>query len=358
MEDIYSKILSGNFQVNIDTVAFSVTGIDVDIPDTLSALIVTPDGEIIQKRSNRKAILSIDGGSAMQIRHRSSPNSLSGELTIEGSPYAYFYGQNVWTSDDMTDATLPVIFDICEKLHFKPDKDTQKKWRNGDIELHRVDLAVNFQIDSLNQVDSALTQLKYLLAAQRCQCHLHERYAALSPKNSKEYSVVAYAKGPQMRAKKSKFHDDPLYERLVIACESLLRVEVRLRRSELRKLGLPRVCDWTDDTAKKVFRDYFSRLPLTGISYGPLSEFCFEEIDDRMRPVLALHMLGADWWMFYADVTRARHKSYFRKRGINLDCPHQLEREVPLAEILSRKGAIARTPTWLIDAGMAPKPRR
>ncbi|QQJ96434.1 hypothetical protein JG536_12515 [Burkholderia ambifaria] len=357
MEDIYSKILSENFQVNIDTVAFSVTGIDVNIPDTLSALIVTPDGEIVQKRSNRKAVLSIDGSSAMQIRHRSSANLPYGELTIEGSPFAYIYGQNVWTSDSLKDATLPIILDICEKLNFTPNNETRKQWRNGNCELHRVDLAVNFQVGSENQADSALTQLKYLLASQRCQCHLHERYAALSPKNSKEYSVVAYAKGPQMRAKKSKFPDDSLYERLVIACEPLLRIEVRLRRSELRKLGLSRVCDWTEDTAKEVFSQYFKRLPLEGISYGPLSESDFEDIDDRMRPALALHMLGADWRLFYADVTRARHKAYFRKLGINLDCPHQLKHQVPLVEILSRKGAIACTPTWLIEAGMAPKPR-
>ncbi|WP_174931657.1 hypothetical protein [Burkholderia lata] len=111
-------------------------------------------------------------------------------------------------------------------------------------------------------------------------------------------------------------------------------------------------------TAKAVFRRYFKRLPLEGISFGPLLESDFEDIDDRMRPVLALHMPGADWRLLYADVARARHKAYFRKLGINLDCPHQVEHQMPFVETISRKDAIARTQTWLIEAGMAPKPRR
>lgn len=358
MITIYDEILSGDFQVNIDTVSFVVDGVNIDLPDTLSALIVTPDGEIIHKRSNRKPMLSIDGGSPLQIRHRSSPNQLTGELSIEGSPFAYFYGQNIWTSDNMKNATIPFAFDICEKLNFMPDEQTRMKWRDGDVELYRADLAVNFRLESEGQVESALTQIKHLLASQRCQCHLHERYAALSPKNSKAYSVVAYAKGPQMRAKKPQFPDNPVYQRLLRACEPLLRVEVRLRRSELRKLGLSVVKNWNHGTAKEVFLEYFKRFPLEGISFGPLSESDFEGIEDRMRPALALHKMGVNSKLVYADVTRARHKKYFREHGINLDCPHQPKREVPLTKILSQKGAIARTPPWLIEEGMAPIPGR
>lgn len=358
MKAIFDKILSDDFQVNVDTAAFTIDGININLQDTLSTLIVTPDGEIIQKRSNRKSMLSLDGGSSLQIRHRTSPNLPTGELTIEGSPFSYLYGQSVWTSGDVKKAIIPVAFDICEKLDYSPHVKSLAKWRDGNIELHRVDLAVNFRLESENQTLSAITQIKHLLASQRCQCHLHAHYAAMAPRNSKTYSVIAYAKGPEMRVKKSSISDDPVYQRLVRACEPLLRIEVRLRQSELRKLNLSRVSDWTDGKAQEVFRTYFARLPLEGVSYGPLSKADFEGIDDRMRPVLALHKLNVDWRLFYADVSRARHKAYFRKLGINLDCPNQLGREIPLVEILCRPGAITRTPAWLIDAGMAPTPGR
>lgn len=358
MKTIRDEILSGDFQVNVDTVSFTIDGIDIDLKDALSALIVTPDGEIIQKRSNRKSMPSIDGGSTLQIRHRMSPNLPTGQLTIEGSPFSYLYGQSVWTSGNLRKAVAPVVFDICDKLDYFPCVTSQAKWRAGDIELHRVDLAVNFRLESENQTISAVTQIKHLLASQRCQCHLHAHYAAMAPRNSKTYSVIAYAKGPEMRVKKSSISDDPVYQRLVRACEPLLRIEVRLRQSELRKLDLSHVSDWTDGKAQEVFREYFARLPLDGVSYGPLSEADFEGIDDRMRPVLALHKLNVDWRLFYADVSRARHKAYFRKLGINLDCPNQPGCEIPLVEILSRPEAITRTPAWLIDAGLAPRPGR
>ncbi|WP_261528073.1 phage/plasmid replication protein, II/X family [Burkholderia multivorans] len=358
MKTINDEIFPDNFQVNIDTVSFTIGDVDINLKDTLSTHIVTPNGNIIQKRSNRKSILSIDGGSSLQIRHRTSPNLPTGELTIEGSPFSYLYGQSVWTSDDVKKAVIPVAFNICEKLDYFPSAKSQAKWRNGGIDLHRVDLAVNFRLESEDQTISAVTQIKHLLASQRCQCHLHAYYAAMAPQNSKSYSVIAYAKGLEMRVKKSNLSNDPTYQRLVRMCEPLLRIEVRLRQSELRKLNLSRVSDWTDGKAQEVFRTYFARLPLEGVSYGPLSKADFEGVDDRMRPVLALHKLNVDWRQLYADVSRARHKAYFRKLGINLDCPNQPGREIPLAEILRRPGAITRTPAWLIDAGMAPTPGR
>ncbi|WP_071773658.1 phage/plasmid replication protein, II/X family [Burkholderia ubonensis] len=354
MKTIFDEIPFNDFQVNIDTASFTIDDVDINLKDTLSAHIVTPAGDIVQTRSNRKSIASVDGGSSLQIRHRASPSLPTGELTIEGSPFSYLHGQSVWTSGDVKKAVIPVVFDICEKLDYSPSVKSQAKWRDGDIELHRVDLAVNFRLESEDQAISAVTQIKHLLASQRCQCHLHAHYAAMAPRNSKTYSVIAYAKGPEMRVKKSNLSDDPVYRRLVRVCEPILRIEVRLRQSELRKLNLSRVSDWTNGKAQEVFRAYFTRLPLEGVSYGPLSKADFEGIDDRMRPVLALHKLNVDWRLFYADVSRARHKAYFRKLGINLDCPNQPGREIPLVEILRRPGAITRTPAWLIDAGMAP----
>jgi len=356
MEDIYSQILSSDFQVNIDTVEFSIDEINLEVPDALVSIITSPDGEVLQTRTNRKSMPAVEDGPPLHFRYKSHPDSSTGELFIQGSPYAHIYGQNVWTSDSVRNATIPIIKQICKFLDAPINQTVEKKLTAGQIKLHRIDLAVNFRFDSENQVGSAIMQLKHLLASQRCQSHLHERYVALAPKGSKNYMISAYAKGSQMRVNRDLNAD--IRQRLVRACAPLLRIEVRLRSAELRKLGLSYVSDWTRETAKEVFKKYFHRLPLEGISFGPISDEDFENIDDRMRPVLALHKLGVDWRLVYSEATRTRHKAYFRQRGVNLDCPNQLAGDTPLAEVLSRKGAISQTPTWLVEAGMAPKPRR
>jgi hypothetical protein len=356
MEDIYSNILSGDFQVNIDTVDFSMENITLEIPNTLISLITTSEGEILQARTNRKSVPALESAPPLYIRYRSHPGSSKGQLFVQGSPYAHLYGQNVWTSDNVQNAVSPAIRRILKYLDIPVSKEISNRLMAGDVRLHRIDLAVNFRLEYEEDVDSAIKQLKHLLASQRCQSNLHQRYVALAPKGSKNYMISVYAKGSQVQT--SKNIDTEIRERLARACARILRIEVRLRRSELRKLNLSFVSDWTDQTAQDVFRKYFARLPLKGLSFGPLSHNDFVNIDDRMRPVLALHKMGVDWRLTYSDATRARHKAYFRQRGINLDSPNQLKSEISLAEMLNRKGAIARTPTWLIDEGMAPTPRR
>ncbi|MGF6764836.1 II/X family phage/plasmid replication protein [Paraburkholderia sp. GAS33] len=357
MKEIYNQILPENFQVNIDTVEFSIDEISLQIHDALISIITTPDGEILQTRTNRKSMPATEYGPPLQFRYKSRPSLSTGELFVEGSPYAHLYGQNVWTSDSVQNATAPIIKLICKFLKTPINKSIKSKLTDGKIKLHRIDLAVNFQLESENHVNSAITQLKHLLASQGCQSHLHQRYVALAPKGSKYYMISAYAKGSQMRINKNL--DTETHQRLVRACEPLLRIEVRLRSAELRKLGLAYVSDWTDDTAREVFRKYFHRLPLEGISFGTISEEDFKNVDDRMRPIVVLHKLGfSDWHLAYSEATRTRHKAYFRQRGINLDCPTQADAETPLVTVLVRKGAISPTPAWLVRAGMAPKRRR
>jgi hypothetical protein len=353
MLDIHSRILPNQFQVNIDTVDFSMDEITLEIPDTVSALITAPDGEILQLRTNRKAIPAIESGPPLYIRYASHPGTPTGTLSVQGSPYAHLYGQNVWTSDSVQDAISPAIRRIFKHLNTPINKTLSARLKAGDVKLNRIDLAVNFRLEYEEDVNFALKQIKHLLASQHCQSHLHQRYAALAPQGSKNYMISAYAKGSQVQS--SKNIDLEIRDRLAKTCARILRIEVRLRAPELRKLGLTSVSNWSAETAQEVFRKYFHRFPLGGITFGALTPEDFEGISLRMRPVLALHKLGIDSKLIYADPTRARHKTYFRDLGINLDCPNFSESGFPLVDMLSHSGAIPRTPKWLIDAGMAPK---
>lgn len=350
------QILPEKFQVNVDTVCFSVTGAQMDVDEVTKVLVSTPGGAQ-QQITNRKSVAGKYGRHALHYRVKSrSPHDH--ELFVEGSPFANQYGQNVWSSGSVKLACTSTVRRLVRELNIDAASDKIAAWSEGNIELHRVDLAVNFRLDSSQRVDEALTVLKHILVAKRRQCSTHRRYAAYRPKSGKQYQIAVYDKGDQLSLKSSGDHAGDLFRNLSKECEGILRIEVRLRRAELHKLGLPLARDWQLDTSREVFRKYFARLPLHDVTFGPLSAADFEGIDERRRPAMALHKLGVDWRLIYCARTRARHKAYFKGRGIDLDCPNLPGPAISLAELLSKPDAIAKTPRWLIEAGMAPRRSR
>jgi hypothetical protein len=357
MSSSTEQILPDKFQVNVDTVCFSVTEVQIGADAATKSLITDSNGEYLGEITNRTAIAGSHGRHALQYRVKSrSPHDH--ELFVEGSPFANKYGQNVWTSGNVKLACTSTLRRLIPKLNIRAMPASIEAWKEGNIALHRVDLAVNFRLESSQQVDEALTQLKRQIIAMRCQCSVHVRYVALRPRRGTQYSIAIYDKGDQMSMNSRRSEADMLFQRLVNECQGILRIEVRLRRAELKKLGLTLAGDWKTDTARDVFRKYFARLPLQDVTFGTLSAADFRGISERMRPVLALHKLNADWKPIYSERTRTRHKAYFKERGINLDCPNAIEVPVSLAGVLSKPGAIAGTPMWLIKAGMAPRRKR
>ncbi|ALP61579.1 hypothetical protein AN416_02535 [Paraburkholderia caribensis] len=155
--------------------------------------------------------------------------------------------------------------------------------------------------------------------------------------------------------KKKDQGSDKSLMKLAQECEPLLRVELRLMGSELRRLNLDQVWAWSASTAREVFRKYFARLPLADITFGQLKPEDFKGMDMRMRAAFAHHKLGTDLSAIYCKRTRERHLAYFRKRGFNLNVPNQPKAQLMLTDILSKPGVIAHAPKWLADAGMAPR---
>jgi len=357
MRSSTDQILTDKFQVNVDTVCFSVAGVQMEVNATTRSRVTDFEGKYLCDITNRTAIPGKNGRHALQYRVRSrSPHDH--ELFVEGSPFANRYGQNVWTSGSVKLACTSTLRRLISKLNIRAAPSSTDAWKAGNIDLHRVDLAVNFRLESSQQVDEALTLLKRQFIAMHCHCNVHVRYVALCPRRGTQYSITIYDKGDQMSGNSSKNQADALYRQLIDECQGILRIEVKLRRAELKKLGLTLAGDWKIGTARDVFRKYFARIPLLDVTFGALSASDFEGVSERMRPVLALHKLDVDWKQIYSERTRTRHKAYFKERGVNLDCPNAKEAPVSLAEVLSAPRAIARTPGWLIKAGMAPRRKR
>jgi len=224
----------------------------------------------------------------------------------------------------------------------------------GDINVRRTDLAANFKIDS----DSDANDILHQIAKQFLEWEIPMRRVGNSvywaPRNGKEWTIAFYAKGPEMRRKKGlKSH--PHRDALLEECENMIRVEVRLRASELRKLDLAKASTWTERTAYEVFSKYMKKLKFLSITSGLLDEDELKELPSRLRAPFALHKAGVKLAKVFDARTLQRHNKAFKDMGIDMRTPNQLHDSVlPLKKILGPSKAYAAAPKWMVDAGLIP----
>jgi len=341
--------MSIRIPVNIDTVEYSVEGMKFDLPDVTKVQVINPAGDVKNEYQNRKTIWGKHEIYSLKLRTFDSGE----KLCVEGSLGGFLYGQNVFTTHEMSTVCLESLKKICEEFYFVPP-DAKRRWKDGDIDLDRVDLACNFRLGSEAEVISTLMQIKRQLAERNCGVQLYDTTAYLSPDGGSEYSIGFYAKGPEMR-RLTKFDESPHKPQLLKECRNILRIEIRLRAA-LKKLGLNKVSAWTENTAEEVFRSYMRKLDLLNVTTGPVTEAELQALPSRLRPVLAMHKAGLDLTKYFSLRTLQRHRRDFHKQGIDLRCPNQpIENVVPLLEVLTPERVIATPPTWLKEAGLFPE---
>ncbi|MBT9520012.1 MAG: hypothetical protein IV101_03880 [Dechloromonas sp.] len=321
------------------------------LPDTTVVNVISPDGEILDTFQNRMSVEGRYGVHSLQLRalHKGR------ELSVEGSPYAYLYGQNLYTSNDLLAALrelLPQVLDQC--VTSPADADVQR-WMSGDISLARVDLYVNFPCPEGVTAKRFIRQIARQLIERGVATRTFGNTFVWSPDRGRKYEIVFYAKGPQMRAKRSLKHF-PERSRLLREAENIVRVELCLQVEMLRQLGLNNASDWTQETPRKIFGKFMRKLGIVNVTAGSLSNQELVALpSDRLKPVLALHKAGYDLRQIYSPATVQRHLHAFRNLGIDLRCPNQLESEVlPLLKLLSPKRAVRGAPKWMRSNGYAP----
>lgn len=355
MNQSLANIASGR-RVNIDTVEFSVVGVKWE-PDNVSKIAVeSPNGEFRFSKTNRIPVFNDHSSHKLHVRFKKGSTDV-GELFVEGALYAFRYGQNVHTSSNLKVACIRTLRRLQELLGFEVEDGAWERWRSGDIALGRVDLAINFELESPEQVADFVRQFGRQAVEQGSHVVVRDKSVSWLPKNGSEYSITLYDKGRQMLETERRYHDDAILTRLVEESANLLRVEVRLRRAELKRNGLHFVSGWSTETARTVYEKYFGRLPVFDVASGPLTAQDLGVIPERLRPVYALHKAGVDVGLCYSTRTMSRHRASFRAHGIDLKCPSQPAPATSVVALLRDSGK-ARTPKWLIDAGKAPPRKR
>lgn len=341
--------------VNIDTVEFTVSGIEWDVSGQTRCLVSNGDGELVFSSTNRLPVTGKYGMHDLQVRY----NPISKTLSVEGSLFGFILGQNVFTSQRLAKGLAWVISDLKKKLGFSFAVPLQRLI-DEHVTLHRVDLAVNLRFGSGRFVKTCLRQIARQLIEQDCTVRKAFSSVYWTPQEGRYYSIIFYDKGQDVRrkclpkAKRMGDEEQEFFEAMCNECDGLLRIEVRLKSAELKKKGLQGVKAWSGEAPKEIFNRYYRNVPVLNVVSSGMGRADFDGVPDRLRPVIALHRLNAPMELVYSVRTMARHRSAFRKLKIDLKCPAR-EKVMPLAKVLTAS-RIKPTPPWLADARFAPLP--
>lgn len=339
-------------KVNISSMEAEARVYDIGF-NTLEALtvnVVNEDGEILDSYQHKVELLGKDNLHSLQIRTK----DFGDVLNIRGAYFAFLFGQNVFTVSKPQLLVKKVFAKVVSECDFKIPEATLKKFYSGDIQLNKIDLAVNYRFESEEKLIEAFTQIKRQLVEMGSTVTAYDKNVKWTPQKDREYSISFYAKGPKMR--RIRKHDmmdwaNALYSE----CSNILRVEIRVRYKGLWKMGLDVLSNWKDGDSERLYQHYFKKLPNIVITSLSLDYKDLSKLPSKLKPVLALHESGVDIARVFKKSTLQRHKRWFKQTGINLSKPnHKLEVK-PLKDVISPKNAIKDTPEWMRKVGIFPK---
>lgn len=336
--------------VNVDTIEFEVKSKGMSLPNARSVNLMESDGSFINNYENRVLIKGKDDAHNLSARVTHTGTILN----IEGSPYGFLQGQNTFAPNSVPDAAFEALLAVSKALNVKRRGhgwDSPSHWCGGDINLKRVDLAVNLMFSDYEELRYVLSQTKIQWAALDIAAKIYPTTAVWTPKNGRNYSIRMYAKGDQI-VSTGNHQKSPEYERLAKETHCVLRIELQLRKPELEVLGLTRLKGWKKGTAERVFQKYMDLMPISDIKGGPISRDILRDLPTRLRHVLATYVSGVNLRDVYDPRTLSRHIKDLKEFGWDIRQPYNIEKTlIPIKKLLDTSKAIKQPPQWLVDKG-------
>lgn len=287
-----------------------------------------------------------------QLRH----SARSGELLLEGSAAGFLYGQNVLGNSNPRIAGSRFLVAACRKANIEVSNAQIDNWRSGDFDFHRLDIAINLRLSDDRKVEELLKQIARQLIEQHCQTWVMYRSVYWAPKKTEAYGITFYAKGAQLAARRYG-RDDEILNRLEAECAGTLRIELRLRRPALLKMGLSKGSAWSSAAARTTLIQYLQRLPLLDVLSGPRFTEKWHELSPANRRAIVAVAANISLDQLYSASAVSKIKTDLKKKGLDIGPPYRPEPAVRLTSVIYNPQHLLLTPQWLIDARRAPRRR-
>ena len=222
-------------------------------------LSVAPDGGLdwgIFKR------MDLEGSHSSKIQIRSS-SMVDGSqaVRVSGNLVKWFQGHNIYGSADLFGLILEALSRVCEVCKITPTDDELFQWKNGCIELLRVDVTKSVDFGNKQRVLNALRSLDSTANLKYRGRGQFNGHSLLFGKGSRHWSCTLYSKGAEIE--KHKLPPSLAETSLPSIADGLLRIEFRLLSMHLKGLGLASLGAWNDNTVDEVHQSHLQQLQIS-----------------------------------------------------------------------------------------------
>lgn len=184
-------------------------------------------------------------------------------LWIDGNPAKFLQGHNLFGSSDLPALSLAFAESVFQRLSLKFSPDVAQAVLAG--QLSRADITESYRLANTAQARA------WLAGAVEQASLRHRGRGVISEgtlyfgKHSRRWAHKFYVKADELKDHPlAAAFDDSERELLLSWVEGVLRSELVMRSLELKKLGLDKVGNWSETTARELYQERLSRLILPG----------------------------------------------------------------------------------------------
>lgn len=303
-----------------------------------------PDGSVDWDSPQRR---TLEGSFASNLTVRSVE---VGYVEVSGNPVKWHQGHNLWGTDDARGLLYDTMVKVASMVGVEPSADDLAAWLRGDAVLSRIDLTGMWALDSKADVLDWLRAADHLANVKwRGRGHYDPGTLtfgrAAQGQRAKAWQIVMYSKGTEISLPGHYLNPDlPHAEDLWGWAQDKLRIELRLRTAELKRLGLVSVSDWTPDRVSEVLARYVGKIEM--------AEQQTVEVDIELG-LKNSHRVALAAWRSGADMRHVLSRTaFYRTRkelvgltGIDIGFTNRASLNVvPLVRVLEAKPA--SVPEW------------
>jgi len=307
--------------------------------NTGELLAVSPDGEIVMRRSGRVVHEGSYDNKLIIASHDGA------QLYLSGNPVKFFQGHNLFGSTDHWGLWLAAGVDVRQRLGLFPGPQTAESLFSPP-RLTRVDLTRTYAFANDGEAREWLRDVAGSARSRHRGDHIPSGGTVYFGKHSTRWSLKAYLKSDELRSKETG-HALPatlpqfVRRELMDWSEGKVRFEVTLRTPELVKLGK----DWD---AMAVWSEYYGRI--TWNRNADLVEGLDMVDEAQLTPTQAGYLAR---WRLGEDLRRKMSKAAFYKQraailaAIRVDIANTPPpREKPAPEPSQRVSAVLDPAGW------------
>lgn len=314
----------------------------------------TADGADIDWSIGKR--LECEGSHSAKIQVRSSSMADGSQaIRISGNPAKWFQGHNIFGSDDAHGLCIEMLTRVCASRGITPTHEELTHWKNGLIDLLRVDVTRSYDLGSLPRVMNALRSLDATANLRLRGRGSFNGNSLLFGKGSRHWSLTLYAKG--MEILKHKLPAELSRSSLTSYAQGLLRSEVRMLSQHLKREGLNLAAAWQDNTAMEQHRLHMELLQISdAVMLDPEK---LDALPTRLRAVYQLWKDGHDLRAMFPRNTFYRHRAGLLALGIDIAVKQERAPEsnvVPLRVLL--QAYPVDVPEWAQGTPLYFEPRR